>query len=97
MGDLIEGTTPVVEVHVEGARVFEIPARLAPVVERSDTGGATALRLREPERLQELLGWLLSERVAVHGVTPVRPSLEQLFMAAAERSAFQAQSERRPA
>jgi len=97
VGDLIEGTAPAVEVQVEGARVFEIPARLAAVVERSDTGGSTALRLREPERLQELLGWLLSEGIAVHGVTPVRPSLEQLFMAAAERSAFQAQSERRPA
>ena len=97
VGDLIDGTAPVVEVHVEGARVFEIPPRLAPVIERSDAGGSTALRLREPERLQELLGWLLSERIAVNSVTPVRPSLEQLFMAAAERSAFQAQSERRPA
>jgi ABC-2 type transport system ATP-binding protein len=97
VGDLIDGSAPVVEVLVEGGRVFEIPARLAAEVERSDAGGSTALRLREPERLQELLGWLLAERITVHGVTPVRPSLEQLFMAAAEQSAFHAQSERRPA
>jgi hypothetical protein len=97
VGDLIDGSAPVVEVLVEGGRVFEIPARLAADVERSDAGGSTALRLREPERLQELLGWLLAERITVHGVTPVRPSLEQLFMAAAEQSAFHAQSERRPA
>ena len=97
VGDLIDGSAPVVEVRVEGGRVFEIPAKLAPVVERSDTGGSTGLRLREPERLQELLAWLLAERIAVHGVTPVRPSLEQLFMAAAEKSAFHAQGVRRPA
>jgi len=97
VGDLIEGSAPVVEVRVEGGRLFEIPARLAAAVERSDSGGSTGLRLREPERLQELLGWLLAERIAVHGVTPVRPSLEQLFMAAAEKSAFHAQGVRRPA
>ena len=97
VGDLVEGSSPVVEVHVEGGRVFEIPVKLAPVVERSDTGGFTGLRLREPERLQELLAWLLSERIAVQAVTPVRPSLEQLFMAAAEKSAFHAQGVRRPA
>jgi len=97
VGDLIEGSAPAVEVLVEGGRVFEIPARLASVVERSDTGGSTGLRLREPEQLQELLAWLLTERIAVHGVTPLRPSLEQLFMAAAEKSAFHAQGARRPA
>jgi ABC-2 type transport system ATP-binding protein len=97
VGDLIEGSAPVIEVRVEGGRVFEIPGRLAAAVERSDAGGSTGLRLREPERLQELLGWLLAERIAVHGVTPMRPSLEQLFMAAAEHSAFHAQGVRRPA
>jgi ABC-2 type transport system ATP-binding protein len=97
VGDLIEGSAPVVELRVEGGRVFEVPPRLAAVVERSDAGGSTGLRLREPERLQELLAWLLAERITVHAVTPVRPSLEQLFMAAAEKSAFHAQSGRRPA
>ena len=97
VGDLVEGSAPAVEVHVQGGRLFEIPARLATVVERSDTGGSTGLRLREPERLQDLLAWLLAERITVHSVTPVRPSLEQLFMAAAEKSAFHAQSVRRPA
>jgi hypothetical protein len=77
--------------------VFEIPARLADAVERSDAGGSTGLHLREPERLQDLLAWLLAERIAVLGVTPVRPSLEQLFMTAAEKSAFHAQGVRRPA
>jgi len=97
VGDLVDGTAPAVEVRVEGGRVFEIPPRLAPVVERADAGGSTGLRLREPERLQELLAWLLAERIAVRGVTPIRPSLEQLFMAAAEKSAFHAQDVRRPA
>jgi hypothetical protein len=97
VGDLIDGSAPVVEVRIEGGRVFEIPPNLAPVVERSDTGGSTGLRLRDPERLQELLAWLLAGNIPVHGVTPVRPSLEQLFMAAAEKSAFHAQGVRRPA
>jgi ABC-2 type transport system ATP-binding protein len=97
VGDLVEGNSPAIEVRVEGGRVFEIPARLADAVERSDAGGSTGLHLREPERLQDLLAWLLAERIAVLGVTPVRPSLEQLFMTAAEKSAFHAQGVRRPA
>jgi ABC-2 type transport system ATP-binding protein len=97
VGDLMEGSAPAVEVRVEGGRLFEIPPRFASVVERSDAGGSTGLHLRDPEQLQALLAWLLAERITVHGVTPVRPSLEQLFMAAAEKSAFHAQGVRRPA
>jgi len=66
-------------------------------VRRSDSGGSACLRISEPERLQELLAWLVSERVPVHSVQPLRPSLEQLFMAAAEQSAFHAQRVRRAA
>jgi ABC-2 type transport system ATP-binding protein len=97
VGDLMEGSAPAVELRVEGGRLFEIPPQFAGVVERSDAGGSTGLHLRDPEQLQALLAWLLAERITVHGVTPVRPSLEQLFMAAAEKSAFHAQGVRRPA
>jgi ABC-2 type transport system ATP-binding protein len=97
VGELIEGSAPVVEVQGRGRAAVRDPAAARGRGRALDTAARPRFGLREPERLQELLAWLAAERIAVHGVTPVRPSLEQLFMAAAERSAFQAQSERRPA
>jgi ABC-2 type transport system ATP-binding protein len=97
VGELMDGSAPAVEVRVSGSPVFEIPARFAGTVERVDTGGSTCLKVTEPDRVQDLLAWLVSERVTVDSVVPVRPSLEQLFMAAAEQSAFHAQRVRRAA
>ena len=95
VGELIEGSAPSVEVRLGGSPVLEIPARFAGTVRRSDSGGATELVVSEPERLQDLLAWLVAERVPVLGVTPRRASLEEMFMAAAERSAFHAEGARR--
>jgi len=97
VGELMDGCAPAVEVRLEGNRLLEIPGRFAGVLERMDAGGTTGLRVTVPDRLQEILGWLLAEHVTVHSVTPLRPSLEQLFMAAAEQSAFHAQTVRRMA
>ena len=38
--------------------------------------------------------WLIAQRATIHSVTPMRSSLEDLFMAAAEGSAFQAPARR---
>ena len=94
VGELVDGNAPAVEVRVEGSRVLEIPPRFAAGVERADSGGSTCFIVSDGERVQDLLGWLLAERIAVLSVTPLRPSLEELFMAAAERSAFHAERER---
>ena len=48
-------------------------------------------------RQQELLAWLVQQRATVRSMTPVRGSLEDLFMAAAEDAAFHADTTRRSA
>jgi ABC-2 type transport system ATP-binding protein len=73
-----------VEFRCSGRPLIEIPAALAPVVERIERADETVFHLTDDARQQETLTWLVTHKVAVLAVTPQRPSLEQLFMAAAE-------------
>ena len=95
VGELVEGAAPTVEVEVAGFPVVELPASLANTMRRRESGGSSGFVVDDPSRLQEVLAWLLAQGVSVTSVTPHRPSLEQLFLAAAERSAFHAQGVRR--
>ncbi len=95
VGELVDGAAPTIEVGVAGFPVVALPAALAATLRRRESGGTSAFVVEDPARLQEVLGWLLAHGVRVTSVTPNRPTLEQLFMAAAERSAFQAQGVRR--
>ncbi len=95
VGELVEGAAPTIEVSVAGFPLVEVPGAFAGTLRRREAGGTSAFIVGDPARLQEVLGWLLSHGVTVTSVTPQRPSLEQLFMAAAESSAFQAQGVRR--
>jgi ABC-2 type transport system ATP-binding protein len=95
VGELVDGAAPTVEVEVAGFPVLELPASLSTTLRRRESGGASGFVVDDPSRLQEVLAWLLAQGVSVTSVTPHRPSLEQLFMAAAERAAFHAQGVRR--
>ena len=70
----------------------EIPRHWAGLVSRTQRAGESVFRLEDEAQLREVLGWLLQAGVQVRAVTPQRPTLESLFMAAAE-----AERERRSA
>jgi len=96
VGELVQGGTRV-EVRLSGTPLLEWPAALEGFVERASRGGDTVVTLHDAARQQELLAWLVQRRVEVRSVTPLRTSLEDLFMAAAEGAAIQAHGERRSA
>lgn len=88
VGDLVGGGTPRIEVRVAGQPVLELPGTLAGALERRALGGDTVFTLHEPARQQEALAWLVQQRAEVLSVTPMRSSLEELFMAAASCAAI---------
>jgi ABC-2 type transport system ATP-binding protein len=97
VGELIEGGTPRLEVRIAGTPLLALPPAFASAIERETQGGDTLLTLHDVARQQELLAWLVQQRATVRSMTPVRGSLEGLFMAAAEGAAFQADTTRRSA
>ena len=101
VGDLVAGEAARVELRLAGQPMLEWPARFAGEMDRARSGGDTVLTLHDAALMQELLGWLVSQRIEVRSVTPVRSTLEELFMAAAEGAATQsvlpAESRRRSA
>src|SRR5262249_15138066 len=58
----------------------------APVLERGAAGPDTAFMLSDLGEQQAALAWLLHSGAQVLSVTPMRSSLEELFMATAERA-----------
>ena len=93
VGELIGGANggaPRVEVRLAGEPVLEWPASLAPSLHRASSGGDTVLTLDDATLLQELLAWLVTRRAEVRSVTPIRHTLEELFMAAAGDAAITA-------
>jgi ABC-2 type transport system ATP-binding protein len=97
VGELVQGGTPRVELRVDGEPLLEIPGALRGLLERRTSAGDTVFTLHDASRQQEVIAWLVQQRATIHSVTPVRSSLEDLFMAAAEGSAFQAPAVRREA
>lgn len=97
VGELVRGGTPRVELRLAGVPLFELPAALEGALERRTSAGDTVLTLHDASRQQELLAFLVQRHVTIQSVTPMRSSLEELFMAAAEGSAFHADLERRSA
>ncbi|MBI5710329.1 MAG: ABC transporter ATP-binding protein [Candidatus Eisenbacteria bacterium] len=73
-----------VEIRCAAVGPLEIPPAWHGVLARDDRAGEMVLRLEEEHRLQDLLAWLVRAGVRVHAVTPQRPGLEELFLAAAE-------------
>jgi ABC-2 type transport system ATP-binding protein len=97
VGELVDGTAPAVEIRLAGAPLVELPARFAGVLRREDSAGAASLRVSDPAAVQDVLAWIVGQGLAVASVTPLRPSLEQLFMAAAEASSTGAPGRQRQA
>lgn len=97
VGDLVHGGHPMVEVRVEGTPVVELPAAWAGRVTRTQRPGESVFTVSDEALVQEVLAHLVQSRARIGAVTPLRRSLEQLFMAAAEGSAFHAGRDRRSA
>ena len=88
VGELVGGGTPRVEVRIAGSSLLELPSALAGVLERRTSGADTVFSLHEPARLQDTLAWFVRQQIHVLSVTPMRSSLEELFMAAASGAAI---------
>ncbi len=97
VGELIAGGTPRVELRVAGQPLLVVPTALADVLERGTHAGDTVFTLHDPSRQHEVLAWLVQQRATVQSMTPVRGSLEDLFMATAETAAFHGDVTRRSA
>ncbi len=97
VGELVQGGTPRVEIRVAGSPLLEQPSALAGLLERRTSAGDTVFTLHDVARQQDVIAWLVQHSAAIHSVTPMRSSLEELFMAAAEGAAFQTPAERRKA
>jgi ABC-2 type transport system ATP-binding protein len=91
VADLVRGGGHAVDIRCVGKPLLEVPARWDGVLSRLERAGETTLQLRDEGLLQEVLAWLLESRVIIHAVTPQRPGLEDLFIAAAEASAAETQ------
>jgi len=92
VGELVGDGRQAVEIRCAGGALLEIPQRWAGRVSRVERAGEAVIRIEDESLLQEALAWLVRSGVEVHAVTPQRPTLETLFMAAAE-----AEAERRTA
>ncbi|MFI5371754.1 MAG: ABC transporter ATP-binding protein [Candidatus Eisenbacteria bacterium] len=98
LDELTRGGRQEVDFRCSGRPMLEVPATLAPVLQRIERVQETVFRLSDDSRQQETLAWLVSQRVEIMAVTPQRASLEQLFMAAAAgRGTGDPETERRSA
>lgn len=97
VGELVNGGGGRVEIRVAGAPLLELPGGFAQVLERETRGGETVFTLSDASRIQELLALLVQSRIEVREVTPHRNTLEELFMAAAEKAAIHATPAQRSA
>jgi hypothetical protein len=90
VGELVEDGTQAVEIRCAPGALLELPRHWAGLVSRTQRADESVFRLEDEAQLGDVLGWLLKAGVQVRAVTPQRPSLETLFMAAAEAERRQA-------
>jgi len=86
VGELVQGGTVKVEVRIAGTPLLEIPAAFANAIARRTSGVDTVFTLSDLTLQQSFLNWLVGAHAEVLSVTPMRASLEDLFMAAAEKA-----------
>jgi len=86
VGELVQQGEQKIEIRCTGKPGLEVPPSLAVCLERRDRPHETVFVLSGDSRLPEVLSWLLQSGVDVRAVTPQRASLEELFMATAERA-----------
>lgn len=97
VGELVDGQDGRVEIRVAGSPLLELPSEFAAILTREQRAGETVFALHDASRVQALLAFLIQHQIEVRAVTPHRSTLEQLFMAAAERAAIHATPTRRSA
>lgn len=97
VGDLVNGGNRSIEIRIQGAPVIGLPAAWQGRVTRLERSGESVFAVADESLLQDVLAHLVQQRAVVHAVTPLRSTLEDLFMAAAEDSAIRATGSRRSA
>jgi ABC-2 type transport system ATP-binding protein len=82
VSELVAGGPHRVLVRCAGSPLLELPARWRETIERRERGEESEFVLGDGAPVDEVLEWLLRSGARVQAVTPQRPSLEELFMAA---------------
>jgi ABC-2 type transport system ATP-binding protein len=88
VGELVKGAGQRIEVRCTQATVLELPPAFAGRVIRRERTHETVFEIDDEALLGRLLDWLLQAGVEVRAVTPHRATLEDLFMATAERASL---------
>jgi len=83
VGELVEDGPQAVEIRCAPGALLEVPRHWAGLVSRTQRADESVFRLEDEAQLADVLGWLLQAGVPVRAVTPLRPTLESLFMTAA--------------
>ena len=97
VAELVSSQGASIEIRVAETPAVELPASWAGVLQLAKRPGESVFTLTDESRLQEVLAFLVQHGLRVRAVTPQRGTLEELFMAAAGESAFQAPGQRRSA
>jgi len=85
VGQLMNEARNQVAIRCAGTPIGEIPPAHREHLERREYPDETVFMLGDPERLNDVIAWLVQSGTKVRAVTPQRASLEELFMAATEQ------------
>src|SRR5262245_58004787 len=97
VGQLMSHARNQVAIRCAGSAVGEVPPAHRDHLERRDYPDGTTLVLDDPERLNDVLEWLMRSGVRVLAVSPQRTTLEELFMLTTEQSGASREAERKTA
>jgi ABC-2 type transport system ATP-binding protein len=86
VGEIVAGGAHAVEIRCAGVHLVSVPPAWQEIVGRREHPHETVFMVQDETRTTEVLAWLLGQGIEVRAVTPHRPSLEEMFMAAAERA-----------
>ena len=85
VGELVQGSSQTIEIRCAGGAELKPPEALAAHVEGKQRPHETLLTLKDERLLHDVLGWLITAGADVRAVTPQRATLEELFLATAEK------------
>ena len=86
VSQLMSQSRSTVAIRCAGATIGEIPPAHREHLERREYPDETVFMLGDPERLNDVLEWLVRSGIRVLAVTPHRTSLEELFMQTTEQA-----------
>jgi ABC-2 type transport system ATP-binding protein len=91
VGEIVASGTHTVEIRCTGVSMIAIPSQWQQVLVRREHPHETSFELSDDALTTPVIQWLTGQGVDIRAVSPQRPTLEALFMAAAEGSGFTAQ------